>query len=179
MTTLRLRPEGPADTEPIRQVLAGAFARPDLAVPPEVGLVEELRGSAAWLPELAMVAEYGGELAGYALLTRVRVSPAQFPALVLGPVAVAPHRQRIGLGTSVVQAALEAATELGERLVVVLGDPAFYRRFGFGPADRAGLSSPWSGLGEPWQALVLPLAVSGAAEPPPGEVVFPPPWSRV
>ena len=48
--------------------------------------------------------------------------------------AVAPHRQRVGHGTAVVQAALDASTELGERLVVVLGDPAFYRRFGFGPA---------------------------------------------
>lgn len=179
VTTLRLRPEGPADGEPIRRVLAGAFARPDLSVPPEVGLVDELRRGDAWLPELAMVAEYGGEVAGFALLTRVLVSPDQFPALALGPVAVAPHRQRIGLGTSVVQAALEAATELGERLVVVLGDPAFYRRFGFDPADRMGLDSPWSGLGEPWQALVLPPTVSGAAGVPRGEVLFPPPWSRV
>lgn len=179
MTTLRLRPEGPADAEPIRRVLAGAFARPDLPVPPEVGLVEELRHGDAWLPELAMVAEYGGEVVGYALLTRVRVDPGQVPALALGPVAVAPHRQRIGLGSSVVQAALEAATELGERLVVVLGDPAFYRRFGFGRADRMGLTSPWSGLGEPWQALVLPPTVSGEITVPRGEVLFPPPWSRV
>ncbi|WDZ85970.1 GNAT family N-acetyltransferase [Micromonospora cathayae] len=179
MTTLRLRPEGPADAEPIRRVLAGAFARPDLPVPPEVGLVDELRRSDAWIPELSMVAEYGGEIAGYALLSRVRVNPGQFPALALGPVAVAPNRQRIGLGASVVQAALEAATELGEQLVVVLGDPAYYRRFGFGPADRLGLTSPWSGLGEPWQALVLPPSVSGEAPVPRGEVVFPPPWSRV
>ena len=55
------------------------------------------------------------------------------PVLALGPVAVAPHRQRVGHGTAV-QSALDASTELGERLVVVLGAPAFYRRFGFGPA---------------------------------------------
>ena len=145
MTTLRLRPEGPADAGPVRRVLAAAFARPDVTTPPEVGLVDELRGTAAWVPELAMVAEYGGEVVGYALLTRVRVRPdrgADAPALVLGPVAVAPHRQRVGHGTAVVQAALDAATELGERLVVVLGDPAFYRRFGFGPARRAGPHEP-------------------------------------
>ena len=160
-------------------MLAGAFARPDLPVPPEVGLVEELRASDAWLPELAMIAEYGGEVAGYALLTRVHVEPGHFPALALGPVAVAPHRQRIGLGVSVVQAALEAATELGEQLVVVLGSPEYYRRFGFDRADRLGLTSPWSGLGEPWQALVLPPSASEEPPPPSGEVVFPPPWSRV
>ncbi|TDC37631.1 N-acetyltransferase [Micromonospora sp. KC213] len=181
MTTLRLRPEDPADTFAVRRVLTAAFARPDGTTPGEVTLVEELRGSAAWIPELAMVAEYGGEVVGYALLSRVHVASdaVRWPALVLGPVGVAPHRQRVGHGAAVVQAALDAATELGERLVVVLGDPAYYRRFGFGPADRLGLTSPWSGLGEPWQALVLPPDVSGEPPPPSGEVVFPPPWSRV
>nr|WP_240955647.1 N-acetyltransferase [Micromonospora sp. HNM0581] len=178
---MRLRPEEPADTGAIRRVLAAAFARPDVAVPPEVRLVDELRSSDAWLPELAMVAEYGGEIVGCALLTRVLVhsGSASTPALAMGPVAVAPHRQRIGLGTSVVQAALEAATELGERLVVVLGDPAYYRRFGFSRADQLGLTSPWSGLGEPWQALILPPATSGEPSPLRGEVIFPPPWSKV
>ncbi|WP_229399118.1 GNAT family N-acetyltransferase [Micromonospora okii] len=180
MTTLRLRPESPADAGPLRRVLGAAFARPDVQTPPEVGLVDDLRGTDAWLPELAMVAEYGGEVVGYALLTRVWVGDiGAAPALVLGPVAVAPHRQRVGHGTAVVQAALDAATELGERLVVVLGDPAYYRRFGFGPADRMGLTSPWSGLGEPWQALTLPPSASGEGPPPTGEVLFPPPWSKV
>ncbi|RLP90525.1 N-acetyltransferase [Micromonospora sp. BL4] len=182
MTTLRLRPEDPADIGPVRRVLAAAFARPDVATPPEVSLVGELRGTDAWLPELAMVAEYGGEVVGYALLTRVRVRPEQgsdAPALAFGPVAVAPHRQRLGHGTAVVQAALDAATELGERLVVVLGDPAFYRRFGFGPASELGLTSPWAGLGEPWQALVLPPSTSEEGPPPSGEVLFPVPWSQV
>ncbi|MDO3705588.1 N-acetyltransferase [Micromonospora sp. C28SCA-DRY-2] len=181
MTTLRLRPEDPADIGPIHRVLAAAFARPDVATPPEVELVDELRDSDAWVPELAMVAEYGGEVVGYALLTRVRVRSDEHtaPALALGPVAVAPHRQRIGLGTAVVQAALDAATELGERLVVVLGAPAYYRRFGFVRGDRMGLTSPWSGLGEPWQALVLPPSTSGDGPPPTGEVLFPAAWSRV
>ncbi|SCG50406.1 GNAT family N-acetyltransferase [Micromonospora inositola] len=181
MTTLRLRPEDPADEAPVARVLATAFARPDVTTPPEVELVDELRRSDAWIPELAMVAEYGGEVVGYALLTwvRVRSDGGAAPALALGPVAVSPHRRRVGHGTAVVQAALDAATELGERLVVVLGDPAFYRRFGFERADRMGLTSPWSGLGEPWQALVLPPSASGEAPPPRGEVVFPPPWAKV
>ena len=156
-----------------------AFARPDAPVPAEVGLVEALRASEDWIPELSMVAEVGGEIVGYALLSRVRVDPGILPALALGPVAVRPDRQGLGYGTAVVQAALDAATELGERLVVVLGNPAFYRRFGFEPAARFALTSPWSGLGDPWQALVLPPAVSGAEPPPSGDVSFPHAWAQV
>ncbi|MFB9234591.1 GNAT family N-acetyltransferase [Plantactinospora siamensis] len=203
MTAVRLRPEQPSDVPAIRRLLAAAFAHSDNRVPAEVRLVDALRVDDAWIPELSIVAEVGGEILGYALLSRVRVDPAGFPALCLGPVAVRPDRQRAGYGSDVVQAALSAATELGERLVVLLGSPAYYRRFGFFPAARLGLTSPWSGLGDPWQALLLPASAGDAAAPstaagtagspagaagppaedapvpPSGEVTFPGPWSLV
>jgi len=159
--------------------VAAAFASPDTRVPAEVRLVEALRDSDAWLPELSVVAEVDGELVGYALLSRVRVQPGGTPALALGPVAVRPDRQRRGYGQDVVRAALDAATELGERLVLVLGNPVYYRRFGFVPAARFALTSPWSGLGDPWQALVLPPVDGSEAAVPDGEVTFPAPWSQV
>jgi putative acetyltransferase len=177
VTTLRLRPEGPADAPAIRRILAEAFARADVAVPGEVALVDALRGTTAWLPELSMVADVDGELVAYALLSRVWVGPVREPALALGPVAVLPAHQRLGYGKNVVQAALDAAAELGERLVVVLGNPSYYRRFGFRSAAPLGLTSPWSGLGDPWQALVLPADTSGAPPVPRGEVRYPPPWA--
>jgi putative acetyltransferase len=194
MTGVRLRPERPSDVPDVARLLTAAFAQSDArppaeaAPPAEVRLVDALRTDDAWLPDLSIVAEAGGEIVGYALLSRVRVEPAGFPALCLGPVAVRPDRQRAGYGTDVVQAALDAATELGERMVVVLGSPAYYRRFGFFPASRLGLTSPWSGLGDPWQALLLPAVPDGstaeggdgrAPVPPAGEVVFPAPWSFV
>jgi putative acetyltransferase len=179
VTTLRLRPEGPADAVAIRQVLTEAFAREDAPMPPEVGLVEALRDSDVWLPELSMLAEVGGEVVAYALLTRVTVGDRIVPALALGPVAVLPRYQGLGYGSDVVQAALDAATELGERLVLVLGDPGYYRRFGFEPAARLGLTGPWSSAGDHWQALVLPDSVSGGGQVPAGEVHYPAPWASV
>jgi putative acetyltransferase len=177
VTTLRLRPEEPADPPTIRRILADAFARPDSAVPAEVALVDALRGSAAWLPELSMVAEVDGELVAYALLSRVWVGQVREPALALGPVAVAAAHHGLAYGADVVQAALDAAAELGERLVVVVGSPSYYRRFGFRPAGALGLTSPWSGLGDPWQALVLPADTNEAPPAPRGEVRYPAPWA--
>lgn len=197
----RLRAERPGDAEGIARLLTRAFApvpvpvaarlptAPRLPEPSEVRLVEELRDSEAWLPELSMVAELDatgadavvgdGELVAYALLSRVWVGPGREPALALGPVAVRPGRQRTGYGTAVVWAALDAAAELGERLVVVLGAPGWYRRFGFRPAIEFGLTSAWSGLGDPWQALALPSDVDPPDSLPTGEVRYPDPWSRL
>ena len=81
-------------------------------------------------PELSYVAEApDGTIAAYALITRCHVD--EVPALALAPVAVLPDRQRQGAGAAVVRAALEAARARGERLVLVLGHPEYYPRFGF------------------------------------------------
>jgi putative acetyltransferase len=192
MTQLRLRPEGPADVPAIRLVLAEAFAQPPSgsraaaaagraeadaaeaggAQPVEVGLVDALRDSPAWLPDLSMVAEADGVVVGYALLSRVTVGESATPALALGPVAVRPANQNSGYGTATVRAALDAAAELGEGLVLVLGEPAYYGRFGFEPASAYGLSSLWSG--PHYRALVLPGAGSDGL--PRGAVRYPQPW---
>jgi putative acetyltransferase len=179
VTILRLRPEGPADPPAIRRILTEAFARADGAVPAEVALVDALRDTDAWVRELSMVAEVDRELVAYALLSRVWVGAARERALALGPVAVLPAQHGLGYGTDVVQAGLDAAAELGERLVLVLGDPTYYRRFGFRPAAPLGLTSPWSGLGDLWQALALPADVSGAPPVPRGEVSYPAPWAAI
>lgn len=142
------RAEGRNDAGATRAVLIAAFE-----TEAEARLVDALRDSGAWLPGLSVVAEGDGEILACALLTRITVGAE--PALALGPVAVVPGEQRRGLGTAVVRDALLRATGAGERLVLVLGDPAYYRRFGFGPASPYGITSPWSGLGDAWQMLAL------------------------
>ncbi|MFD4861849.1 bifunctional class I SAM-dependent methyltransferase/N-acetyltransferase [Streptomyces atratus] len=145
------RPETAADIEAVHAVNAEAFATPD-----EAALVDALRSDpAAWLPGLGYVALDGpdGDIAAYALLTRCRVGDA--PALALAPVATAPDRQRQGAGQAVVRAALDAARLRGEPLVLVLGHPEYYPKFGFVPASRYGIRPGFDVPDEAMMALVL------------------------
>jgi putative acetyltransferase len=110
---------------------------------------------------------------GHALLTRLRVGDGA--GLALAPVAVAPEWQRRGIGERVVRAALTAAEEAGERLVVVLGDPAYYGRFGFAPAARHGVTGPFQVAEEVFQALPLAAYDGG----PRGHCAYPEPFDGV
>jgi putative acetyltransferase len=123
-----IRREGPQDAAAIREITAAAFGRPE-----EAALVDELRKSEAWLPELSMVAmstvaaEPG--VTGHVLCTRGHVGGA--PVLALGPLSVRPDRQRAGVGSALMHAVLGAGDALGEPLVALIGDPRYYGRFGF------------------------------------------------
>ncbi|GGQ45385.1 GNAT family N-acetyltransferase [Couchioplanes azureus] len=159
---MKFRVERPGDAGPVWAVLTAAFE-----TDAEARLVDALRDTDAWLPGLSMVAEENGRILAYALLSRVTVGPD--PALALGPVAVLPAEQRRGLGAAVISEVLRLATAAGERLVLVLGDPAYYRRFGFVPAAPYRITSPWSDLGDAWQVLVLT----------PAEARYPGPWHQL
>ncbi|MEV6598967.1 N-acetyltransferase [Actinoplanes sp. NPDC051346] len=159
---MNLRVERPGDAGPVWAVLTAAFP-----TDAEARLVDALRDTDSWLPGLSVVAEENGRVVAYALLSRITVGSD--PALALGPVAVLPGEQRRGLGAAVISEVLKLATVAGERLVLVLGDPAYYRRFGFTPAMPYGITSPWSHLGDAWQVLAL----NGA------EAKYPAPWHEV
>ncbi|MFI7106874.1 GNAT family N-acetyltransferase [Nonomuraea sp. NPDC050227] len=144
------RPENAADAAVVREINLSAFPGPH-----EADLVEALRADPqAWLPGLAWLAEApGGELAGYALLTRCHVGDS--PAVALGPCAVRPGRQRQGAGSAAIRAALRAAREQGENLVVVLGHAEYYPRFGFTPASGFGIRPPFEVEDKYMMALAL------------------------
>jgi putative acetyltransferase len=119
-----IRREGPRDAAAIHEITVAAFARPV-----EAALVDELRDSEAWIPVLSMVAVESGVVVGHVLCTRGHVGGA--PVLALGPLTVRPDRQRAGVGSALMHAVLGAGDALGEPLVALLGDPRYYRRFGF------------------------------------------------
>ncbi len=130
-----IRDETPSDHAAVRDLVAAAFGQPD-----EADLVERLRadGDAA----IALVAEDNGSVVGHILFSRMQ---APFRALGLAPVSVAPERQGTGIGSRLIRAGLERAQAEGWQGVFVLGDPAYYRRFGFDPALAKGFTSAYSG----------------------------------
>ncbi|MFF3445139.1 GNAT family N-acetyltransferase [Streptosporangium sp. NPDC002721] len=148
------RPETGADLAAIRAVNLAAFPTPE-----EADLVEALRADpAAWIPGLSWLAQApDGTVAGFALLTRCHVGDA--PALTLGPCAVLPGHQGRGAGSAAVRAALGAARERGENLVLVLGHATYYPRFGFAPASGHAIRAPFEVSDEHMMALALDPAL--------------------
>ncbi|GAA0212352.1 N-acetyltransferase [Saccharothrix mutabilis subsp. mutabilis] len=132
-----IRRESAADVEAIANVTEAAFAdRPG----GEVWLVGALREDPGWLPALSLVAEVEGEVVGHVVCTRGFVG--ETPALGLGPLSVRPDVQRRGVGKALVHAVLGAADALDEPLVALLGDPAYYSRYGFRAASEFGVVPP-------------------------------------
>jgi len=145
-----IRPEEPADRSAIRAVVTAAFGR---AV--EAELVDRLRDDGGSV--ISLVAVEDGRIVGHVLFSRMT---APFRALGLGPVCVAPDRQRSGIGSRLIRAGLDRAARDGWQAVFVLGEPAFYHRFGFDPDLARGFSSPYAGPYLMALALDGPLPVT-------------------
>lgn len=149
MTVLTVRREGPGDVGSIRDVHRAAFGGGE---PVEAGLVDALRADAGWLPHLSLVAVRDGELVGHVVATRARVGDV--PALGVGPLGVVPAAQGRGVGRALMYALLGAAQARDETIVGLLGEPAYYGRFGFVAATDVGITPPDPGWGRYFQVLV-------------------------
>lgn len=163
---MQIRPECPADFPSTRSVNCAAFGSAD-----EADLVDALRDGGHAV--LSLVAEQDGVLIGHLLLSRLSIATArgEIGALALAPMAVTPERQREGIGSRLVAAAISLARDAGHRIIIVLGHPDFYPRFGFSAELARPLEAPFSG--DAWMALEL---VSGALEGVSGQVVYPAPF---
>ncbi|SNY74794.1 GNAT family N-acetyltransferase [Paractinoplanes atraurantiacus] len=156
-----IRRERPDDVDAIRAVTAAAFRGAPYSAPPaepggdpgEATLVSRLRDDAGWISQLSLVAVEDGAVVGHVVATRAHVGAR--PALGLGPLSVLPLRQRAGAGTALMHAVLGAADALGEPLVALLGDPAFYHRFGFVPSRPLGITAPDPSWGDYFQVRTL------------------------
>ena len=141
-----------ADHAAIEAVVAEAFGRPD-----EARLVARLRADGDAMFELVSVADEGA-LGGHIMFTRLWADRDELYA-ALAPVSVTPSRQKAGVGAALVRAGLESARQFGACGVLVLGDPAYYGRFGFSSVLAARIEAPHRSRGDGFQAVEL---VAGA-----------------
>jgi predicted N-acetyltransferase YhbS len=101
---------------------------------------QRLRDGRAPAEGLALSVVRQGRLVGTVRLWQV--SAGGKPALVLGPLTVDPSCRKLGIGAALINHALAAATARGHRAVILLGDAAYYQRFGFSAEKTAKLSLP-------------------------------------
>ena len=152
-----IREETPADFQAVRRVNELAFGRPE-----EAALVEALRTSAEGY--VSLVAEVGGQVVGHIFFSPVTVGEEgpPFAALGLAPMAVLPEWQRRGVGSLLVREGLKECLRAGYKVVVVLGHPEFYPRFGFVKAASRGLSCEYDAPEEAFMVAELePGALGG------------------
>ena len=149
-----IRSQTPDDRAAVRSVNEAAFGRPD-----EARLVERLWTEGAVL--VSLVAEREGQIVGHILFSRMSIETAQvsMPAVALAPLAVLPPHQRQGIGKQLVQSGLDQLRARGEKIVIVLGHPEYYPRFGFSTAKARTLASPF-----PANAFMALELIRGALE---------------
>ena len=161
---LIVRAETADDYAGIRQVNEAAFGTSE-----EADLVDTLRTDGDTL--VSIVAELNRQIVGHLLFSRMAIETgsALMPAAALAPMAVAPAHQRQGIGGRLIAYGLDALRARGERIVIVVGHPTYYPRFGFS-CERGRL------LGHPFPPdafMVLELA-PGALDGTRGWVKYPP-----
>ncbi|TWU06828.1 hypothetical protein CA54_52280 [Symmachiella macrocystis] len=166
---IHYREETADDLRAIHQVNTAAFG-----LPAEGNLVDLLRNDG--LAVVSYVAVSNHALVGHILFSELPIETKQttIPAVALAPMAVLPQFQRQGIGTELVRRGLDICRERGQQVVIVLGHPAYYPRFGFSSELAKRISSPFSD--EAFMALEL---VAGVLDNVQGQVTYPPPFFSV
>ena len=148
------------DYEAIRQVYAEAFRRPRFrrpqrpgSVAPEVGLFEALWEAGDAIPEFSFTALTDGGVVGH--VTASQATVATDPVVAVGPIGVLPDHQGTGIGSALMEALLAAADAADVPLIVLLGAPEYYSRFGFRAAKELGVIPPEPDWGDGFQARPL------------------------
>ncbi len=165
--SILIQPETSADHESIRHVNRLAFAQDE-----EARLVDALRDGG--YVRLSLVAQQAGRVVGHILFSDLPIitQAGTVPALALAPMAVLPGFQNQGIGSALVRRGLEMCRDQGHRIVIVVGHPHFYPRFGFSAKLAALLDAPFSGKDSFMAVELVPGALAGVT----GRVQYPPPF---
>ncbi len=166
-----VRTENLEDRKSVRRVNELAFGRRN-----EADLVDALRANAR--PYVSSVAVIDEQVVGHILFSPVSVESegSAFTAMGLAPMAVLPECQNQGIGSRLVREGLKECERLGEDIVVVLGHPNYYPRFGFMPASLKGLRSEYD---VPDEVFMVAELVPGALKGRRGLVKYHPEFGKV
>ena len=166
-----IRKEEPRDIKAIRRVNEQAFGQGN-----EANIIEQLRNRDVLT--ISLVAEQDNEIVGHIAFSPVTIEAqgSNSEAIALAPMAVVPAWQRKGIGSQLVWAGLEECRRLAHEVVVLVGHPEYYPRFGFVPARSKGLECEFEVLDEAWMILELK---EGALAGRRGEVRFQPEFGEV
>lgn len=139
----------------------------------EAKLVERIRFSNFFIRDLSLVAEEQGEIVGHVLLSKAKIiqKNGEKEVLVLAPVAVNPTVQKKGIGSKLINEGLRRAKDLGYGLVLLIGHPTYYPKFGFQPANQHGIELTQFNV--PEDAFMVCELIEGELQRTNGELRYP------
>ena len=127
---LRIQPERPGDAGDISHLTTTAFAPMPFSDGDEARVIDDLRAAGALTLSLVAITD-AGELVGHVAFSPVRIDGQPGDWYGLGPVSVAPQMQGQGVGSALITNGLDRLRGLNAAGCVLLGNPDYYRRFGF------------------------------------------------
>jgi predicted N-acetyltransferase YhbS len=154
---IAIKQEKITDYNAVFSLIETAFMTEELSDHREQFLVERLRNSESFIPQLSLVAEIEGEIVGHILATKLKIihNETEFESLALSPVSVLPDYQGNGIGGILIKEIHKVATELGCKSIILLGHADYYLRFGYELAEKFGLKLPFDVPKENCMAIEL------------------------
>ena len=152
-----IRKEEIKDKEEIYNLVKEAFKNAEHSDGQEHNLVNKLRNSESFIPELALVAEDNEKIAAHIMYTKVHIvnGEEKYESLALAPLSVLPEYQNKGVGSHLVNTSLNIARALGYESVIVLGSEKYYPRFGFEEAAKYKITATFDVPSENFMVLEL------------------------
>ena len=132
-----IRQEEIKDYKIVYSVIKKAFSCAQHTDGNEHNLVDALRSSKAFIPELSSVAEINGKIVGHIMFTKANID--NNVVLALAPLSVLPEYQKKGVGTALIKEGHKIAKKLGYGYSIVLGSEKYYPKTGYLPANRFGI----------------------------------------
>lgn len=136
-----IRQEKESDKNKVYDVIKSAFENEEVSDHDEHNLVNRLRNSDNFVPELSIVAEHDGDIVGHILFTEIKVGNDVL--LALAPVSVSPSMQGKKIGTKLIEEGHKIAKEKGYRGCVVLGHDKYYPKFGYQVSSKFNIKAPF------------------------------------